>query len=72
LDADFTRPALLRVDLREGFALTDTSSTGPPLLVERRAKFCSASPSPLTPAVAAPTLRSTLCARTFSAWVAGC
>ena len=59
------RPALLRVDLREGVALLEISSAAPPLLLERLDRLRCAVPSPLTPAVAAPTLRSMLCALTF-------
>ena len=63
--ADLVRPALLRVDLREGFALPEISSAGPPLLLDRLDRLCCAVPTPLTPAVAAPTERSMLCALTF-------
>lgn len=63
--ADLMRPALLRVDLREGFALPEISSAGPPLLLDRLDRLCCAVPSPLTPAVAAPTARSMLCALAF-------
>ena len=63
--ADLMRPALLRVDLREGVALPEISSAGPPLLLERLDKLRCAVPSPLTPAVAAPTVRSMLCALAF-------
>ena len=63
--ADLVRPALLRVDLREGVALPEISSAGPPLLLERLDRLRGAVPSPLTPAVAAPTVRSMLCAFTF-------
>lgn len=59
------RPALLRVDLREGVAVPEISSAGPPLLLERLDKLRCAVPSPLTPAVAAPTARSMLCALAF-------
>jgi hypothetical protein len=63
--ADLTRPALLRVDLRDGVPSSDTSRAGPPLLFERFDKFWCAVPAPLTPAVAALTVRSLLCALTF-------
>lgn len=63
--ADFTRPALLRVDLRDGLVGFETSNAGPPLFVDRLDKLRCAVPSPLTPAVAAPTLRSLVRARTF-------
>ena len=56
--ADLIRPALLRVDLRDGVALPEISSAGPPLLFERLERLRCAVPSPLTPAVAAPTVRS--------------
>ena len=63
--ADLMRPALLRVDLREGLALPEISSAGPPLLLERLDRLRCAVPSPLTPAVAAPTARSMLCGLAF-------
>ena len=63
--ADLTRPALLRVDLRDGVAPSEISSAGPPLLFERLDRLRCAVPSPLTPAVAASTERSMLCARVF-------
>ena len=63
--ADLVRPALLRVDLREGVAPFEISSAGPPLLFERFDRLRCAVPSPLTPAVAAPTARSMLCALAF-------
>jgi len=59
------RPALLRVDLRDGVALAEISSAGPPLLLERFDRLRGAVPSPLTPAVAAPTARSMLCGLAF-------
>lgn len=64
-EADLTRPALLRVDLRDGVPSADTLSAGPPLLFERLARFWRAVPTPLTPAVAALTVRSMRCAFAF-------
>ena len=58
LDADFTRPAALRVDFREGVPPFEISSAGPPLLFERLERLWVAMPVPLTPAVAALTARS--------------